>query len=236
MFEEPKWRSASLARAGAGVLALLYGCVLLIGAALSDYGPLQPLISIGMVASSTEAGSTERFQKLPAERRVEIPEEEMLLRLHLTLRRRGKLNSHIINTTLGLNHVSSYVMHGSLRKTYALIGYMSPRDCDWIDTRDYWAAEQSRHAIEVLKLHVFSPPSERTITPSRWGSCLTQRLVSSRHDPCSCLGKAQRNRNEMGETNVNKTRKVERRLYKNSITSQIPLRSGPRASLSQIAT
>ncbi|MGH6714428.1 MAG: protein-disulfide reductase DsbD, partial [Bradyrhizobium sp.] len=62
LFEEPRWRSASVARAGAGVLALFYGCVLLIGAALSDYGPLQPLISIGMVASSTEAGSTEGFQ------------------------------------------------------------------------------------------------------------------------------------------------------------------------------
>jgi thiol:disulfide interchange protein DsbD len=61
LFEEPRWRSASLARAGAGVLALFYGCVLVIGAALSDYGPLQPLISIGVVASSAEAGSTEGF-------------------------------------------------------------------------------------------------------------------------------------------------------------------------------
>jgi thiol:disulfide interchange protein DsbD len=67
MFEEPKWRSASLARAGAGVLALFYGCVLLIGAALSDYGPLQPLISIGMVASSMDAGSTEGFQVVSSE-------------------------------------------------------------------------------------------------------------------------------------------------------------------------
>ncbi|AND92869.1 blr8007 [Bradyrhizobium diazoefficiens USDA 110] len=64
-----------------------------------------------------------RAQKLLAERRVEIPENEMLLRLRLTLRRRGKLNSRIINTTLGLNHVSSYVKHfGSLRKAYALNG------------------------------------------------------------------------------------------------------------------
>ena len=62
LFEEPRWRSASLVRAGAGVLALFYGCVLLIGAALSDYGPLQPLISIGVVGSSPEAGGTEDFQ------------------------------------------------------------------------------------------------------------------------------------------------------------------------------
>lgn len=57
-----------------------------------------------------------RAQKLLAERPVEIPEDEMLLRLRLTLRRRGKLNSRIINATLGLNHISSHVKHfGSLR-------------------------------------------------------------------------------------------------------------------------
>lgn len=94
-----------------------------------------------------------RAQKLLAERRVEVPDDEMLLRLRLTLRRRGKLNSRIINTTLGLNHVSSYVKHfGSLRKAYALIGYVSPRDCDWIDTRELWASEQARHASELAEV------------------------------------------------------------------------------------
>jgi thiol:disulfide interchange protein DsbD len=62
LFEAPRWRSAGLARAGAGVLALFYGCVLVIGAALSDYGPLQPLVSIGVVATSAEAGSADGFQ------------------------------------------------------------------------------------------------------------------------------------------------------------------------------
>jgi thiol:disulfide interchange protein DsbD len=62
LFEAPRWRSASLARAGAGVVALLYGCVLVIGAALSDYGPLQPLVSIGVVATSAEAGSADGFE------------------------------------------------------------------------------------------------------------------------------------------------------------------------------
>lgn len=94
-----------------------------------------------------------RAQKLLAERRVEIPEDQMLLRLRLTLRRRGKLNSRIINTTLGLNHVSSYVKHfGSLRKAYALIGYVAPRDCDWLDTRKFWGAEQVRHAAELAEV------------------------------------------------------------------------------------
>lgn len=102
-----------------------------------------------------------RAQKLLAERRLELPEEEMLLRLRLTLRRRGKLNSRIINTTLGLNHVSSYVKHfGSLRKAYALIGYTAPRDCEWIDTKKRWTDELTQHAqrlSEVLKADLGLP-------------------------------------------------------------------------------
>ncbi len=105
---------------------------------------IEPIVDPGIFA---------RAQKLLAERRVEIPQNEMLLRLRLTLRRRGKLNSRIINTTLGLNHVSSYVKHfGSLPKAYALIGYVSPRDCDWIDTREFWAAEQAKLATELAEV------------------------------------------------------------------------------------
>jgi thiol:disulfide interchange protein DsbD len=55
LFEEPRWRPAKLATATSGVLALFYGCILVIGAALSDYGPLQPLISVGLVASAPDA-------------------------------------------------------------------------------------------------------------------------------------------------------------------------------------
>jgi thiol:disulfide interchange protein DsbD len=62
LFEQPRWRSSSLARAGAGVLSLFYGCILVIGAALSDYRPLQPLLSIGVVASTADAASIEGFQ------------------------------------------------------------------------------------------------------------------------------------------------------------------------------
>ncbi|TYO66287.1 hypothetical protein FXV83_12195 [Bradyrhizobium hipponense] len=56
-------------------------------------------------------------------------------------------------TTLGLNHVSSYVKHfGSLRKAYAMIGYVAPRDRDWLDTRKFWGAEQVRHATELAEV------------------------------------------------------------------------------------
>jgi len=55
LFGEPSWRPGKLATATSGVLALFYGCILVIGAALSDYGPLQPLISAGLVASAPDA-------------------------------------------------------------------------------------------------------------------------------------------------------------------------------------
>lgn len=105
---------------------------------------IEPIVDPGIFA---------RAQKLLAERRVEIPEDEMLLRLRLTLRRRGKLNSRIINATLGLNHVSSYVKHfGSLRKAYALIGYAPSRDCDWLDTGKLWAYEQASHTTQLAEM------------------------------------------------------------------------------------
>lgn len=93
-----------------------------------------------------------KAQTLLAERRLEISEEEMLTRLRMTLRRKGKLNSRIINTTLGVNHVSSYVKHfGTLRKAYSLIGYTVSRDCDWIDSKKLWTNELTRHADRLSR-------------------------------------------------------------------------------------
>jgi thiol:disulfide interchange protein DsbD len=62
LLEAPRWRSAGLMRAAAGVLALFYGCVLVIGAALSDYGPLEPLVLAGLVASASDAKGADGFQ------------------------------------------------------------------------------------------------------------------------------------------------------------------------------
>jgi thioredoxin:protein disulfide reductase len=67
LLETPRWRSASLARGAAGVLTLFYGCVLVIGAALSDYGPLQPLVSAGLVASTPDVKRSDGFQVVSTE-------------------------------------------------------------------------------------------------------------------------------------------------------------------------
>jgi DNA invertase Pin-like site-specific DNA recombinase len=93
-----------------------------------------------------------RAQKIMAERRVEIPEDQMLLRLRVTLHRKGRFNSSIINNTVGVPCVSGYVKHfGSLRKAYVLIGYVASRDCDWIDTRNLWSDVLARHATQVAE-------------------------------------------------------------------------------------
>jgi DNA invertase Pin-like site-specific DNA recombinase len=108
--------------------------------------------SVAAIAPIVDQSIFGRAQKIMADRHVEIPEDQMLLRLRVTLARRGKLNSSIICNTAGLPCVSSYVKHfGSLRDAYARIGYKSPRNCDWIDTRSLWSEVLTRHATEIAK-------------------------------------------------------------------------------------
>jgi hypothetical protein len=84
------------------------------------------------------------------ERYLSLPNDQMLLRLRLLLHRQRKLS--FIEDTAGVSSVASYVKRfGSLRKVYALVGYVSPRDCDWIDTKNFWAEVLTRHATEVAK-------------------------------------------------------------------------------------
>jgi hypothetical protein len=74
----------------------------------------------------------------------------MLRRLRLTLSRKGKLSSSIINNTAGLPSVECYVKHfGSIRKVYALIGYEGSRDCEWFDARHHWSEVLSKLAARV---------------------------------------------------------------------------------------
>ena len=104
----------------------------------------------GIINSVVDAGLFARTQKIMAERRLEIPDDEMLRRLRLLLHRKGTLSSSIINGALGVSCVSSLAKHfGSLRKAFASIGYVPGRDCDWMDSRKAWAAVQSRHAVQV---------------------------------------------------------------------------------------
>jgi len=74
-------------------------------------------------------------KKIIEERRVDLPEEEMLARLRRTLMKEGRLSPAIINKTIGLPCHQVYIAHfGSIRNAYSLIGYTSQRNCDYIDT------------------------------------------------------------------------------------------------------
>lgn len=91
-----------------------------------------------------------RAQKIMGDRYVSITDEQMLVRLRITLAKKGRLTSSIINNTPALPSASSYIKHfGSLRKAFDLIGYTSPRDCDWIDTREYWSKVLTEHATRI---------------------------------------------------------------------------------------
>jgi DNA invertase Pin-like site-specific DNA recombinase len=104
-----------------------------------------------------------RAQKIMGDRYISISDEQMLVRLRITLAKKGGLTSSIINNTPGLPSTSSYIKHfGSLRKAFALIGYTSPRDCDWIDTREYWSKVLTEHATRMARvLGTGSPQRDR---------------------------------------------------------------------------
>jgi hypothetical protein len=87
------------------------------------------------------------------ERYVSVTEDEMLRRLRLLLKRKGRLTFNIIDDTAGVPSASSYVSHfGSLRQAFGRIGYKSTRDCDWIDSRQHWLGVLESHATQVAKI------------------------------------------------------------------------------------
>jgi DNA invertase Pin-like site-specific DNA recombinase len=93
-----------------------------------------------------------RAQKIMEDRHVQIPEDQMLLRLRILLNRKRKLNSSIIKDASGVPSVSSYVKHfGALRKAYDLIGYVPTRNYDAVDSRQRWSEIIARHARQVAE-------------------------------------------------------------------------------------
>jgi hypothetical protein len=104
-------------------------------------GALEPIIEPALFIHA---------QKIMAEWRVDLSEDEMLARLRKTLIRRGRLSTAIINETVGLPCTATYMAHfGTIRNAYRLIGYISKRDCDWIDSGHLWSQEIARLASWV---------------------------------------------------------------------------------------
>jgi DNA invertase Pin-like site-specific DNA recombinase len=77
-----------------------------------------------------------RAKKVIENRRVDLPEEEMLARLRRTLMKEGHLSPAIIDRTVGLPCTQTFRQHfGTLRNVYRLIGFTSKRNCNYIDSR-----------------------------------------------------------------------------------------------------
>jgi len=92
-----------------------------------------------------------RARKMMDERRVDIPEEEMLARLRAALKKHGELSTSIIDGTAGLPTTPTYRAHfGTLRKAYSLVGYVTKRNCDFIDFREHWVGEVAELKSKVV--------------------------------------------------------------------------------------
>ncbi|MEH2589819.1 recombinase family protein [Bradyrhizobium sp. AZCC 1721] len=118
-----------------------------------------------------------RAQKIMAERRIQIPEDQMLLRLRTTLHRKGKLSWTIINNTPGLPSAGTYAEHfGSLRKVYALLGYDPSRGCDWIDPRVFWADVLTKHATQAADALRTEQRVKAVVEQSRAGLKVNRKL------------------------------------------------------------
>jgi DNA invertase Pin-like site-specific DNA recombinase len=91
-----------------------------------------------------------RAQRIIKDRRISLSDEETFKRLRITLMKRGKLTTNIINETVGLPCAASLMQRfGSIRETYRLIGYISKRDCEYIEARKGWAAVNADLASEL---------------------------------------------------------------------------------------
>jgi Recombinase len=88
-----------------------------------------------------------RAQKIMRERRVDISEEEMLIRLRKVLMKTGKLRASVIEQTVGLpSYRTLWVHFGSLRNVYRLIGYTGSPYWDRVDANDRWRALNTNNA------------------------------------------------------------------------------------------
>jgi DNA invertase Pin-like site-specific DNA recombinase len=106
--------------------------------------------SEGCIEPIVERATFLRVKKIMAERRVSLPEEEMLARLRRILMKEGRLSPAIIDRAVGLPCTASYMQHfGSLRNVYRLIGYTSRRNCEHIDTRQAWADRLANLAAQI---------------------------------------------------------------------------------------
>ncbi|MCJ9729384.1 recombinase family protein [Bradyrhizobium sp. PRIMUS42] len=109
-------------------------------------------------------------RKIIEGRRVDLSEEEMLVRLRKTLLREGRLTPAIIDRTPGLPCSATCQTHfGNFRNLYRLLGYIPKRNYEFLDSRPVWSelraklVEQAATAIEA---------AGGRISSGGWSDCL----------------------------------------------------------------
>ncbi|MGY3506653.1 MULTISPECIES: hypothetical protein [unclassified Bradyrhizobium] len=95
--------------------------------------------------------SSQRRTKFIEERRVDITEEEMLVRLRKALLKQGKLSRDIIDRAPGLPCVATCQTHfGSLRNLYRLLGYAPKRNYEFLDSRPLWSEQKTKLTFRIV--------------------------------------------------------------------------------------
>lgn len=91
-----------------------------------------------------------KVNKCIEERRVDLTEQEMLVRLRKTLLKEGRLSIKIINRTPGLPCVATCQTHfGSMRNLYRLLGYSPKRNYEFLDSRRLWSEQKTMLASRI---------------------------------------------------------------------------------------
>lgn len=109
-------------------------------------------------------------RKIIEERRVDISEEEMLVRLRKTLLKEGRLTPAIIDRTPGLPCSATCQTHfGNLRNLYRLLGYSPKRNYEFLDSRPVWSELRSK-LVEQVAAAIKAAGAR--VSSGGWSNCL----------------------------------------------------------------
>src|SRR5262249_3647742 len=92
----------------------------------------------------------DRVSKLIENRRVQIPEDQMLPALRRLLHKKGRLTGSIINSASGMPGYATYVEHfGGLLNAYRLIGYTPAKKNSFVELTQLWGASISELVSQI---------------------------------------------------------------------------------------
>ncbi|MCK1737070.1 recombinase family protein [Bradyrhizobium sp. 138] len=132
--------------------------------------PEQWIRSEGCIEPIIDREAFFNVRKIIERRRVDLSEEEMLVRLRKTLLREGRLTPAIIDRTPGLPCSATCQTHfGNFRNLYRLLGYTPKRNYDFLDSRPVWS-ELREKLVEQAAVAIKAAGG--SISSGGWSDCL----------------------------------------------------------------